>query len=265
MRRLARDLFLVRKAFDNWPVVALAGTLWKHLPLPRSELVVKSRRGARLTVPLTREAGALYPALEIFAFSVYEAGWKLEDRPYSVDIGANVGAFTLWLRETYPGLRGICYEPDPEAFSYLERNLKGSEIRARNAAVAERSGTAVLSRPSPCGGTSSLGIQKERLRGSDVQVPVVAFDEVMAKVEEPVSLVKLDCEGSEYEIVLESQPESWQAVRRVVIEYHPSGDVEPIALVRRLRLLGFSLVKERQDAVGLGMYWFSRDGSLEAT
>ena len=166
--------------------------------------------------------------MEIFAFSVYEAGWKLEDRPYSVDIGANVGAFTLWLRETYPGLRGICYEPDPEAFSYLERNLKGSEIRARNAAVAERSGAAVLSRPSPCGGTSSLGIQEERLRGSDVRVPVVAFDEVMERVEEPVSLVKLDCEGSEWPILLTSQ--MLHLVDSLCGEYHLGAYAEPFTV-----------------------------------
>src|SRR5437899_6040100 len=92
-RRLAREALLVRKAFENWAVVVLAGALWKYLPLSRRELHVRSRGPGRLVVPLTRDAGTLYPVLEIFAYSVYESGWRLEDTPYVVDIGANIGAF----------------------------------------------------------------------------------------------------------------------------------------------------------------------------
>jgi FkbM family methyltransferase len=259
LRRLAGELRLIRAAFANWPVVALAGLLWKHLPLPRHELVVKSRGGARFAVPLFHDAGALYPALEIFAFSAYDIGWQLEDRPYVIDIGANVGAFTLWLAERAPGLRGSCHEPDPDAFSYMERNVAGLDVAARREAVAASSGTAVLFRPSPAGGTSSLLPPAGPVPAQTVEVPTVSFDEVMADVDHAVALLKLDCEGSEYDIVLGSRPESWRLVQRVVIEYHPVADVDSAALAERLRELGFALLRDRQVGRGLGIYWFSRD------
>src|SRR6266511_1578770 len=239
-RRLARELKLVRKAFRNWPAVAVTGVLWRHLALPQHDIVLESRNGARFVVPLNRKAGALYPALDIFAFSAYEADWRLEDEPYVIDVGAHVGAFTLWLAERYPGIRGACYEPDAAAFSYLERNVSGLRIDAHQEAIAAYSGTAPLFRPAPGGGVSSLRAESDSHAQSAVSVPVVSFDELMEKTNAPVALVKLDCEGSEYDIVLESNPESWRLVRRVVIEFHAVAGAEPRALVERLGSVGFS-------------------------
>lgn len=258
-RRVAHELRLVRRAFRNWPVVALTGALWKYLPLPRREVVIKSRKGARLVVPLAKGAGAVYPALEVFAFSDYDCGWQFEDAPHIIDIGANVGAFTLWLAERYAGIKGSCYEPDPDAFAYLRRNVAGLDIVSHCEAVGDRTGTALLFRPLPCGGTSSLRHAGGRVLEDAVRVPIVSFDQIMASIREPVALVKIDCEGSEYDIVLESRPESWRFVRRVVIEYHHVEGLEPQTLVERLGPLGFALVCERKRLAGLGMYWFSRE------
>jgi FkbM family methyltransferase len=252
------ELSLVRRAFRNWPVVALASVLWKYLPLPAHEIRLDSRSGARFVAPLGRDAGAVYPALDIFAFSAYDCDWTLEEAPYVIDIGANIGAFTLWLAERYPDVRGSCYEPDPDAFTYLRRNVEGVDVVARSEAVADRSGTARLLRPSPSGGKSSLRTANGRGDENAVDVRVVSFDEVMAQVDEPVALVKMDCEGSEYDIVLESRPESWRFVRRVVIEYHPVEELGPTALVERLTAHGFVLVCERERVPGEGTYWFAR-------
>jgi FkbM family methyltransferase len=258
--RLVRELNLVRKAFRNWPVVAFAGALWRYLPLPPRDIVIASRNGARLISPLDRKAGALYPALDIFAFSAYDCDWRLEEAPFVIDVGAHIGAFALWLAERYPGLRGACYEPDPAAFSYLERNVRGLDVVPRRQAVTSRTGTAPLFRPSPGGGTSSLRAGSSS-HPDAVPVPIVSFDELMDEIEEPVALVKLDCEGSEYDIVVESDPSSWRSVRRVVVEYHPVVEFEPRTLVDRLSALGFLLVQERRRFVEQGTYWFSRRSS----
>ncbi len=256
--RLARELNLVRQAFRNWPVVAIAGALWRYLPLPRKEIVLESRNGARFIAPLDRKAGAIYPALDIFAFSAYECDWELEEAPFVIDVGAHIGAFALWLSERYPRIRGVCYEPDPQAFAYLERNVRTLDVVPRPQAVAHRSGTVSLFRPSPGGGASSLRAEGFGSDLNAVEVPAVSFDEVLDEIDEPVALVKLDCEGSEYDIVLGSDPRSWRSVRRVVIEYHDVEPFEPLTLVETLNALGFSLVSERRRFVGEGTYWFSR-------
>ena len=253
MRRLARDLTLVRRAFRNWRSVASAGLLWRHLPLPRRELTVVTRGGTRIAVPLGRAAGALYPVLEVFAFSEYAFDWRLEDDPCIVDVGAHVGAFTLWLAERYPSLRAVCFEPDPEAYRYLERNTQRIAATLQRRAVGASSGTAMLRRPIAGGGISTL---RTAAHGDDVAVEVVSLEQVLAPLAD-VSLLKLDCEGSEYELVLDTPDGCWGRVRRVVLEYHPLPEREPSSLVDRLGSVGLRLVRA-EPKNGVGTYWFSR-------
>jgi len=253
MRRLLGQLELIRRAFANWRTVALFGLLWRHLPLPARELTLVTRRRTRLVVPLGRRAGALYPALEVFAFAQYAYDWDLGRAPQVVDIGAHVGAFTCWLAEQQPDLSVACFEPDPAAFPYLLRNLERIAATAQPCAVGARGGTAALSRPIPAGSVSSL----QPIPGAPtVTVDVVSFDEVMKDFAD-VSLLKLDCEGSEYEIVLDTSPGSWEHTRRVVIEYHPVPSHEPSELVERLERLGLRLLRERAGGA-VGTYWFAR-------
>jgi FkbM family methyltransferase len=258
MIRLARELRLVRRAFRNWVRVAFAGALWRYLPLPRRDLVLESRNGTSFVAPLDRKAGALYPALEVFAFSAYDCEWDLGDSPFVVDIGAHIGAFVLWLAERYRGLTAVCYEPDPETVAYLERNVRALDVALHRQAVSDRGGVLPLVRPLPAGGTSSLRIAAGDLRSSVVEVSVVSFDDVMGGIPRPVALLKLDCEGSEYDIVLKSDPQSWRDVHRVVIEYHPVPRLEPRSLVERLEGLGFELVQQTAAGGGVGTYWLSR-------
>jgi FkbM family methyltransferase len=253
VRRLARDLRLVRGAFRNWRTVAIAGLLWRHLPLPRRDLTVVTRGGTRIAAPLGPEAGALYPVLEAFAFSEYAHDWRLEDDPCVVDIGAHVGAFTLWLSEHYPGLRAVCFEPDPDAYRYLSRNLQWIGATLHERAVGASSGTAMLRRPIAGGGISTL---RPTARGDEVAVEVVSLQDALAALPY-VSLLKLDCEGCEYELVLDTPAACWGRVRRLVLEYHRVPGREPSALVDRLGRLGLRLVRANPKN-GVGTFWFSR-------
>src|SRR5262249_9141263 len=151
-----------------------------------------------------------------------------------VDVGAHVGSFTLWIAEQHPTQRLLCFEPDPDAFVYLERNVDGL-AETFQSAVAARAGTAALARPLPGGRTSSLG------RAPDaIPVNIVAFGDVVANAGE-VALLKLDCEGSEYDIVLDTPLQAWTRVQRIVLEHHPHPLNSPHELVARLELIGFRL------------------------
>jgi hypothetical protein len=114
---------------------------------------------------------------------------------------------------------------------------------------------ATLSRPIPGGGVSSVDATPA---DGGITVDVVSFDELMDEFTD-VSLVKLDCEGSEYEIVLHSSPRAWERVRRVVIEYHAVPGRDPLDVVERLESLGLRLVRAQARAAdGGGTQWFSR-------
>jgi FkbM family methyltransferase len=259
--RLWREVLEIRKTIRNWRRVSIDAYLYKTLNLPDRDVTVRTRRGGSIRVPLRRNAGALYPVIDIIAARAYECDWKLEDQPLVIDIGAHVGSFLVWLGQMRPRLRGAAYEPDPAARQYLSFNLEANgldRVEVFPEAVSARTGNAVLFRSVPGSGASSLRESSTVGATDSIVTPVVDFDQVVARQEGGIDLVKLDCEGSEYDIVLNSAETSWRRVKRVVMEYHPVYGRDPTSLVDRLHFLGFSTVKQRARTPVEGTVWMAR-------
>jgi FkbM family methyltransferase len=87
-----------------------------------------------------------------------------------------------------------------------------------------------------------------------VMVPVWSFERLMAETGwAEIDLVKLDCEGAEFPILLETRAEVLRRVKRWVIEYHAA----PQLLEERLRSLGYQ-VERVKDFVMTGILHASR-------
>ena len=70
--------------------------------------------------------------------------------PVILDIGANVGSFAAWALKRWPGCHVHCYEPLPDSFALLTRNLgqfAGSSVSLNNFAVGDPSLTRTLPWP----------------------------------------------------------------------------------------------------------------------
>jgi FkbM family methyltransferase len=128
-------------------------------------------------------------------------------RPGAVfyDIGANVGFFTvLGARLVGPGGRVVAFEPLPSAAAALRRNVEAnsfSTVDVLEAAVDDRGGRATFHLPSSersTGGRLDGHAIRERGRETQVDVRVVAIDELVASGElPPPDAVKIDVEGAE--------------------------------------------------------------------
>jgi FkbM family methyltransferase len=257
------ELAEVRAAFREWPSIAVKGFLWKHLDLPRRELRVHSRGSSTLVAPLVRNVGALYTAVDVFAFGAYACDWEIEDKPCVIDIGANIGAWVIWLAEQRPHVHGIAFEPDGEAASYLRRNLElnglADRIDVQEVAISGQTGTARLFQARPGEGTSSLRPKSHAATFErETVVPTLSLDDAIADFDAEVSLVKMDCEGAEYDIVNASSLEAWNRIRRVVVEYHPAEPTKLNALRVRFHELGYSVLHERHRSANEGTLWLAR-------
>jgi FkbM family methyltransferase len=262
--RAVRELAKIRAAFREWPAIAAKGFLWKHLSLPNREIEFKSHGGTAIVAPLVHNIGALYTAIDVFALDAYGCDWELEADPVVVDIGANIGAWVLRLAEQRPGLTAVCYEPDPAAASYLKRNLvlNGLEerVNVRSEAISDRTGIASLFQARPGDGTSSLRPVSHAVRFErETSVRTVSFSKAMERIEGEVSLIKIDCEGAEYDIVCHTPLDAWERIKRVVVEYHPAPAEKLDALRGRFGDLGFTMIKERRRTIGEGTFWLARD------
>ena len=92
--------------------------------------------------------------------------------------------------------------------------------------------------------------------GTDVET--VSFDDAVAAADGPIDVVKIDCEGGEYDLVLGSSPASWANVQRVVLEWHPVAGHEWAELRDWFAAVG--LYVQDEDAFGRhGCVWLSRE------
>jgi FkbM family methyltransferase len=179
-------------------------------------------------------AGALF--FEIFANGCYRPGLPARLSGEIVDIGANIGAFTLDVAARYPAALIHAYEPDHETCDTLRRNIKenglSSRVRIWNEAVAGAAGTLRLWQGEGSMLTSAYLDPSGRRVFRDV--PAVTLASVVARASGRVGVLKMDCEGAEAEI-LEAAGPALDAVDFLVAEYHVP--LVPDVLPRLIRAL----------------------------
>lgn len=95
-----------------------------------------------------------------------------------------------------------------------------------------------------------------------IPIECVSLDDVFEQKQiEKCDLLKLDCEGSEYEILQRCRPETLNHVRRIVGEYHESScsaEQSGESLQRLLECRGFVVGLESFPAGG-GMFYANRE------
>ncbi len=267
MNRLQARLYWTRrlaqtpKTFTNWPEIFRDMARGRAGSGPAT-LSFRTRSGLQIDTP--NRPGARVPLYEIFAEDCYRLGWflgPLLGRPIRVlDIGGHVGTFTCRLTQLHRQATVQAFEPSPTTASYLRRNIAQNGVADRvsvyEKALAAATGYAVFDdngAGSGLNGLQALG----HASGTATKVETLAFDDAVALEAAPVDVVKIDCEGGEYDLVLGSAPASWADVQRVVIEYHPVAGRSWDALREWFSATGLHLQDEK-SAAGYGCAWLSR-------
>lgn len=184
---------------------------------------------------------------EIWLARCYETNPRMipNDDWTVVDLGANKGAYAVRVLHLAPQARVICYEPDPHNVECLRINL-GDHAEIHQAAVSSAGGVITLQQVPGNRGLGSIvaGRLEERSTPTvPIQVPLVSLRDVIAGAGR-VDLLKIDIEGAEYPIILDSEGALFASVDRIVMEYDArSADAELTGsdLAGRLRALGYTV------------------------
>lgn len=126
-----------------------------------------------------------------------------------VDVGANVGVFSKLCAMLFPDADIYAYEPHPSALPWLEQNAEGTRIHIVPCAVSERAGTV----PFDMSYDSTLGHIAD---DNDLTINCISAAEVAEG--QPIDLLKMDCEGSEWSILRDAT--LLRRTRDFRLEYH---------------------------------------------
>lgn len=158
-----------------------------------------------------------------------------------LDCGAHIGVFSALCASHFRRATVQSFEPQPDNFSFLERNTAGlNRVQLNPCAVGVSAGEFPLYLPVAAdeGGTGrwTLTPANEEAITRKVIVPVVSLEERIRSLGKPVFILKLDLEGFEAVLIEQLSPEAFASVKLLVLEEHHV----PVNH-GRLRQLGFEL------------------------
>jgi len=165
-----------------------------------------------------------------------------------VDVGAHIGLFALYVTQFCKHGRIFCFEPDPENFKLLERNLNLNQIPnvlIFNMAVSRTSSKINLYKNDDESGHSIV-----LPSSNSIEVESITLDDFLHKFQiTHCSLLKLDCEGAEYEIIESLSKVNFQIFQNIILEYHLLDSKPDLItnLIKNLENNSFSIVKNNAE------------------
>ncbi len=192
-------------------------------------------------------------AWEIFLSRRYcPKGFEINKNDVIIDIGAHRGIFTAYAANR-TNAKIISIEPNPENY-FLLCKLRDEnhwqQVHPIQGAVSNNSGTIKLFQSNHNSRHSTIGIDPVSLEELGVSIDVSAYTlkDILQMVTK-VDLLKMDCEGSEYEILLNSGDQLTK-VNRISMEIHfqtPNADPEGLRLFLSNKYKNVRIEKENQS------------------
>lgn len=280
---------------------------WLH-PSARETLRASSKRASHWFA--NRDRRVLPNGLEVLELNRHETdyvyheifedrcylrhGIRLEEGATVVDVGANIGLFSLFVLSHCEGARVFAYEPSPVVFELLRANgqVHGpGQIETFNLGVADRAKTATFTfyeKSSVFSGfypdqkeddhairavvrnilnneiretgasvenyVQELSEQRLQSRTCSCELVSVA-DIIRANRLERIHLLKIDAEKSELDILKGIRDEDWPIIDQIVIEIHDTSGAVAREIQCLLTSRGFRCTLDRETLLdGSGLF-----------
>ena len=175
-----------------------------------------------------------------------------------IDIGAFIGDFTVLA--AHSGATVYAFEPSPESFGQLLKNINLmtlTSVKAFNAAVIGASNV---------GGSMSLSCDNANLGsthlvscGKNAKIQCIILKDFFNDYKiDNCDLLKLDCEGYEYNILSSLDGATYSKIQNIILEFHRGCPKRLEGLRRKLEAEGFfveTIVSPYSRVQGLLRCW----------
>lgn len=159
-----------------------------------------------------------------------------------VDAGANVGFFTLYAKEKGAS-RVYSIEPDPMPFFYLEKNFE----KDPSVVLINKAMNGIwdfikfdISLDGSVGSTSNSHSNMENKLS--IVVEVITIDTIL-EIENEINLLKLDIEGSEFDVIDNISDDHFKRINQMFIEFH----YNPKPIIDKLISKGYQIEYRHSD------------------
>jgi FkbM family methyltransferase len=229
-----------RRRFSNWTEFA---RLYAGFAELRPPFVALGREGFTLE---HREPADLATSWQIFCARSYHVPRSAK---VVLDLGANVGMFSIYAARVAHAQRVIALEPVSGTFGRLQANLARNALSSQVAVHQLGIGGSAGLRSIDLGSSSVHACMFPRNDprfecGQCEMITVTTLDLLFAQLGlEQVDMCKMDCEGGEVEALLAASDDTLRRIAALSFEYHfynaKTVEADERELFRRLEQAGF--------------------------
>jgi FkbM family methyltransferase len=170
-----------------------------------------------------------------------------------VDAGANVGLFACWAAHSNPRSTVIAIEPSPANLTRLHEHVRVNGLVDRVRVIP--AALSATREPVWFSSEASASQMHHVVAGpapNALAVEALTIAELFAALPYPgIDFLKMDIEGSEYDVLLAAPPDQLRAIRRLTVEYHAApnrGGRAKESLRQHLVAAGFDVVDTHPHA-----------------
>lgn len=175
--------------------------------------------GQELFFPDYESFGLLFDEMYMQGVYLFRAA---SERPHIIDCGANIGLATAFFLTQYRDASIIAFEPDAEAFRFLDRNREHNHwdrVTLHHTAVHRDVGALTFYSYAQASVVSSF--RRELSGATPSQVLEIPTVRLSSYIDRRVDLLKLDVEGSEIAVVEDlAESGKMRLIDQVLMEYH---------------------------------------------
>lgn len=227
----------VVRLFKNWfyPFLSHFGLL------KNAEMVYVLCDGIKYQVPSTDDWWTIF---NIYLAKLFTpVGHEIQPGYTVVDIGANVGVFSIFAATRAPDVKVVSYEPHPQNFELLLKNIKLNDLKNIKAFPLAVVGSGEK-RKLFIGGSDRTHSLIEPTANSKpksyIEVNCITLKEIIGLISK-CDLLKINCEGAEYEILLGTPQEYLNKVGRMSMDCHNITGHSGYDLKNYLEKMGFEV------------------------
>lgn len=186
-------------------------------------------RKKRINIEVPSALGGIFK--EIFMDDFYELSRinkKIDSGSVVFDVGANAGYFSIFVTEKIGPKVIHCFEPLPNNYELLSRNVNGSsllksKVRLNNMALTSPGPTFIdlyFSTNESFSPTASTIKELEQV-DNVLKVPATDLEQYCKENNiKTIDLLKMDCEGAEYDIFFNLSKEFLLNIKNIYMETH---------------------------------------------
>ena len=237
-----------REKFTNWRI--LVNLYFKKI---KEEYVILETKN-NIKIKIRTDSTDIMQLATVWLAEDYKiTDFSINDNDIIIDIGAHIGLFSLFASQYCKNGKIYCFEPIKENYDILTENIDLNKIKNLipfNYAVSKESNHKKIYLNSDDSAHSIFPSGENFIEVKSTTIKSI-FDENQIN---NCNILKLDCEGAEYEIIDSIPKEYFFRINKIIIEYHLASKKPELYenLLKKLEDLSFKIKIEKiTDDMGM--------------